>query len=105
VSHYNVQPVIDIYGATQGRDLGAVASDVDRIIHDTRSIPAARLLRHAARPGATMTSAYSQLYFGLAGAIVLVYLVIVVNFSPGSIRSSSSRRCRARSPASSGCCS
>ena len=80
VSHYNVQPVIDIYGAVQERDLGAVSSDIDRILNETRkdlprgSYVAVRGQVH------TMTSAYSQLYFGLAGAVVLVYLVIVVNF-------------------------
>ena len=80
VSHYNVQPVIDIYGAVQERDLGAVSSDIDQILSETRkdlprgSYVAVRGQVH------TMTSAYSQLYFGLAGAVVLVYLVIVVNF-------------------------
>jgi multidrug efflux pump subunit AcrB len=80
VSHYNVQPVIDIYGATQGRDLGAVAGDIGRIIHDTRhSVPRGSyvVLRGQLQ---TMNSAYTQLYFGLLGAIVLIYLVIVVNF-------------------------
>ena len=78
VSHYNVQPVIDIYGAVQERDLGAVSSDIDRNLSETRkdlprgSYVAVRGQVH------TMTSAYSQLYFGLAGAVVLVYLVIVV---------------------------
>ncbi len=80
VSHYNVQPVIDIYAAVQGRDLGAVADGIQQILEQT----------HADRPRGsyvelggqvhTMTSAYSQLYFGLAGAVVLIYLVIVVNF-------------------------
>ena len=80
VSHYNVQPVIDIYGAVQERDLGAVAADIDRILQATRKdVPRGSyvVLRGQVR---TMTSAYSQLYFGLAGAIVLIYLVIVVNF-------------------------
>jgi multidrug efflux pump subunit AcrB len=80
VSHYNVQPVIDIYGAVQGRDLGAVARDVTRVLNDTaKNAPRGT---HVALRGQvqTMTSAYSQLYFGLAGAIVLVYLIIVVNF-------------------------
>ena len=36
MSHYNVQPVIDIYGAVQERDLGAVSSDIDRILSETR---------------------------------------------------------------------
>ena len=80
VSHYNVQPVIDIYGAVQERDLGAVAADIDGILQATRKdVPRGSyvVLRGQVR---TMTSAYSQLYFGLAGAIVLIYLVIVVNF-------------------------
>jgi len=80
VSHYNVQPVIDIYGAVQGRDLGAVAGDINRILHETNNdVPPGSysVLRGQVR---TMTSAYSELYFGLAGAIVLIYLVIVVNF-------------------------
>jgi multidrug efflux pump subunit AcrB len=80
VSHYNVQPVIDIYGAVQERDLGAVAGDIDGILQATRKdVPRGSyvVLRGQVR---TMTSAYSQLYFGLAGAIVLIYLVIVVNF-------------------------
>ena len=80
VSHYNVQPVIDIFGSVQGRDLGAISGDVDRILQDTRKgVPQGSyvVLRGQVQ---TMTSAYSQLYFGLAGAIVLIYLVIVVNF-------------------------
>jgi multidrug efflux pump subunit AcrB len=80
VSHYNVQPVIDIYGAVQGRDLGSVSGAIERILEDTRgNVPRGSYvaLRGQVR---TMTDAYSQLYFGLAGAVVLVYLVIVVNF-------------------------
>ncbi len=80
VSHYNVQPVIDIYGAVQGRDLGAISGDIDRILAETRKdVPRGSyvVLRGQVH---TMTSAYSELYLGLAGAVVLVYLVIVVNF-------------------------
>jgi multidrug efflux pump subunit AcrB len=80
VSHYNVQPVIDIYGAVQDRDLGSVAADIDRILNATsKDVPRGS---HAVLRGQvhTMTSAYSQLLFGLAGAVLLVYLVIVVNF-------------------------
>jgi CzcA family heavy metal efflux pump len=80
VSHYNVQPVVDIYGAVQGRDLGALSADIDHILQETRKdVPHGSyvVLRGQVH---TMTSAYSQLYFGLAGAIVLIYLVIVVNF-------------------------
>jgi len=80
VSHYNVQPVIDIYGAAQERDLGAVSTDINRILEETRKdLPrgAYVVLRGQVQ---TMTNAYGQLYLGLAGAVVLVYLVIVVNF-------------------------
>ncbi len=80
VSHYNVQPVIDVYAATQGRDLGAVASAVDHVVQQTRSeLPRGSYVALRGQVQ-TMTSAYSQLYLGLLGAVVLVYLVIVVNF-------------------------
>jgi multidrug efflux pump subunit AcrB len=80
VSHYNVQPVIDVYGAVQGRDLGAVAGDIDRILTETRKdLPRGSYVGLSGQVH-TMTSAYSQLYLGLAGAVLLIYLVIVVNF-------------------------
>jgi len=80
VSHYNVQPVIDIYGAVQDRDLGAVAKDIGRILQETRKdVPRGSYVVLSGQ-SRTMSGAYSQLYFGLAGAIVLIYLVIVVNF-------------------------
>jgi multidrug efflux pump subunit AcrB len=80
VSHYNVQPVIDIYGTTNGRDLGAVAADIRQILKDTASeVPrgSSVILRGQVT---TMTSAYAQLIEGLAMAVVLIYLLIVVNF-------------------------
>ncbi len=80
VSHYNVQPVIDIYGDTQGRDLGAVSGDISKILSDTKKdLPRGSYVAVRGQVQ-TMDNAYSQLYFGLAGAIVLIYLVIVVNF-------------------------
>jgi multidrug efflux pump subunit AcrB len=80
VSHYNVEPVIDIYAAVQGRDLGAVSKAVNRIL-DEEAKGAPRGTHVVVRGQVqTMTNAYAQLYFGLAGAIVLVYLIIVVNF-------------------------
>jgi multidrug efflux pump subunit AcrB len=80
VSHYDVQPVIDLYGATQGRDLGAVAADVQRVLDETKSsVPRGSYVTLRGQVQ-TMSSAYTQLYLGLAGAIVLIYLVIVVNF-------------------------
>jgi multidrug efflux pump subunit AcrB len=80
VSHYNVEPVIDIYGDTQGRDLGAVSGDISKILSDTKKdLPRGSYVAVRGQVQ-TMDNAYSQLYFGLAGAIVLIYLVIVVNF-------------------------
>ena len=84
VSHYNVQPAIDIFADTQGRDLGAVAEDIATILHDTeRDVPAGStvVLRGQVT---TMTSAYAQLIEGLGMAVVLIYLVVVVNFQSWS---------------------
>jgi len=80
VSHYNVQPVIDIFGSVQDRDLGAVAKDVNKILDEARkNLPrGTRLIARGQMT--TMESSFSGLYIGLAFAIVLVYLLIVVNF-------------------------
>jgi multidrug efflux pump subunit AcrB len=80
VSHYSVQPVIDIFATNSGRDLGAVAADIDRILAEfepQRPRGTQIVLRGQAQ---TMNAAYSQLYSGLALAVVLIYLLIVVNF-------------------------
>lgn len=80
VSHYNVSPVIDIYATPQGRDLGALATDIQKSINSTaKDLPkgASVALRGQV---STMTSAYQQLFVGLAAAIVLIYLLIVINF-------------------------
>ena len=80
VSHYAIQPAFDIYATTQGRDLGAVASGIQKVIdaaaHE-RPRGATVTLRGQVH---TMNTAFSGLFFGLAGAIVLIYLLIVVNF-------------------------
>ena len=80
VSHYNVAPVIDIFGAATGRDLGGVAGDITRIIDATRSqLP--RGSRVVVRGQVqTMRDSYIGLLSGLAFSIVLIYLLIVVNF-------------------------
>ncbi len=52
VSQYNIQPMVEIFATTQGRDLGAVASDIQRIVHDNAKHFAQGLVRRAARPGA-----------------------------------------------------
>jgi multidrug efflux pump subunit AcrB len=80
VSHYNVRPVIDIYANTQGRDLGAVAADINRIVAEQAgTLPRGSQVTLRGQVS-TMTEAYSQLFLGLGFAIVLIYLLIVVNF-------------------------
>jgi multidrug efflux pump subunit AcrB len=80
VSHYNVQPVIDIYGAVQGRDLGGVAREIAPIIAKSKKdLPRGSQLIVRGQI-ATMQSSFSGLLWGLVFSIVLVYLLIVVNF-------------------------
>jgi multidrug efflux pump subunit AcrB len=80
VSHYNVQPVIDIFGAVQGRDLGAVSRDIAPILEASReSLPRGSQLMVRGQIE-TMRSSFAGLLTGLAFAIILVYLLIVVNF-------------------------
>jgi multidrug efflux pump subunit AcrB len=80
VSHYNVAPVVDIFGAVTGRDLGGVAGDINKIIDANRQeLP--RGSRVVVRGQVqTMRASYVGLLSGLAFSIVLVYLLIVVNF-------------------------
>ncbi|HWX59613.1 efflux RND transporter permease subunit [Bradyrhizobium sp.] len=80
VSHYNVRPVIDIFATPQGRDLGGIAADIRKLMQEmVHEVPngAGVALRGQVT---TMTSAYQQLFVGLALAFVLIYLLIVVNF-------------------------
>jgi multidrug efflux pump subunit AcrB len=80
VSHYNVQPVIDIYGGVQGRDLGGVARDINPILAASqKELPRGSQIIVRGQIE-TMTSSFAGLLGGLALAIVLVYLLIVVNF-------------------------
>lgn len=80
VSHYNVQPVIDIYGAVQGRDLGAVAREIAPIINrNKKDLPRGSQIIVRGQI-ATMQSSFSGLLWGLLFSILLVYLLIVVNF-------------------------
>jgi len=80
VNHYNVQPVIDVYASVQGRDLGGVASDVDKALQpfETKLPRGTQIIVRGQVQ--TMKSSFFGLGFGLLGAIVLVYLLIVVNF-------------------------
>jgi CzcA family heavy metal efflux pump len=80
VSHYDTQPVIDLFGAVQGRDLGAVGRDINKAIADFNGkLPrGTRIVTRGQMQ--TMQSSYTGLLVGLAGAILLVYLLIVVNY-------------------------
>src|SRR5213594_1607832 len=80
LSHYNIRRVVDIHGAVQDRDLGAVGRDIGRIIDATRShLPRGSYITVRGQL-ATMRTAYVGLLAGLGFSIVLVYLLIVVNF-------------------------
>ena len=80
VNHYNVQPVIDVYASTQGRDLGGVASDIMKALKPFQDhLPRGTTMTVRGQIE-TMHSSFFGLGIGLLGAIVLVYLLIVVNF-------------------------
>ena len=83
-SHYDVQPVIDIYGSVQGTDLGWVASQVTKITDEAQKhLPGGSHLVIRGQV-ATMHSSFTGLYIGLAFAIALVYFLLVVNFQSWS---------------------
>jgi multidrug efflux pump subunit AcrB len=80
VSHYNVLPVIDVFGGVSGRDLGGVLRDIEPLIEEAKKdLPrgAFILIRGQAE---TMRSSYLGLGLGLGVAIALIYLLLVVNF-------------------------
>ena len=80
VSHYSIQPAFDVYATTQGRDLGAVASSIQHVLDDTgRDLPAGSTVTIRGQVQ-TMNQAFSGLFFGLIEAVLLIYLLIVVNF-------------------------
>jgi multidrug efflux pump subunit AcrB len=84
VSHYNIQPMVQILTTTEGRDLGAVAADIQKIVDDAKAELPKGSTAVMLGQVSTMNSAYSGMLFGLIGAIVLIYLLIVVNFQSWS---------------------
>lgn len=80
VSHYNSQPVIDIFAGIQDRDLGSVTHDINKIISDTKKDvpPGSQVLVHGQIE--TQQHAFRELYLGLLFSILLIYLIVVVNF-------------------------
>jgi multidrug efflux pump subunit AcrB len=80
VSHYNVQPVFEVYAAVQGRDLGGVSADIARIVEELRpELPRGSTIEVRGQVE-SMNSSFTGLGFGLLFAVLLVYFLIVVNF-------------------------
>ncbi|HYA76818.1 MAG TPA: efflux RND transporter permease subunit [Burkholderiaceae bacterium] len=80
VSHYNITPVVDLYISVDGRDLGSVATQVQALLDDTRArLPRGSQVTMRGQVK-TMQTSFEGLALGLVMAIVLVYLLIVVNF-------------------------
>ena len=80
VSHYAIQPSFDIYATTQGPDLGSVAKAVQAILKDTADdMPKGATVTLRGQVS-TMNNAFAGLSFGMIGAVVLIYLIIVANF-------------------------
>jgi multidrug efflux pump subunit AcrB len=80
ITHGNIMPLFDIYVSAEGRDLGGVLADVETVAKgmEEQLPPSARLEIHG--QASLMYEAYAELIFGLLAAILLVYLLIVVNF-------------------------
>ena len=80
VSQYNISPMVQIYATTQGRDLGAVSADIRTTLARNDAAKPKGAIVALVGQTATMHAAYTGLLFGLLGAIVLIYLLIVINF-------------------------
>jgi multidrug efflux pump subunit AcrB len=80
ISHYNVQPMINVYASVDGRDLGSVAADVTSAMKAVeKNLPKGSTMTLRGQVQ-TMQTSFTGLAYGLAGAILLAYLLIVVNF-------------------------
>src|SRR5207247_2613435 len=79
-NHSNIQPVFDVYANVQGRDLGAAARAMERVLADARAeLPAGSTIRVRGQVE-SMSSAFARLGAGLVFAALLVYFLMVVNF-------------------------
>ncbi len=80
ISHYNIRRVVDVYASVQDRDLGAVNTDITKIVNEARkTLPRGTFITVRGQIS-TMQNSYASLLGGLAFSIVLVYMLIVVNF-------------------------
>jgi len=79
-SHYNILPVIDVYAGVAGRDLGSVLSELQPVLDSfSKELPRGSFIEMRGQ-AETMRSSFLALGFGLCGAVVLIYLLLVVNF-------------------------
>ncbi|HEX3866831.1 MAG TPA: efflux RND transporter permease subunit, partial [Gemmatimonadaceae bacterium] len=78
VTHYDVQPAFDVYASATGRDLGGLARDVDRITKSIK-LPKGTTLNMRGQV-ASMRTSFKGLLLGLIAALIIVYVVLVVNF-------------------------
>lgn len=79
-SQYNLASLFEIYGSIQGRDLGAVSNDILKVIHKMEKQKPKGVTVTLRGQYQTMNTAFQGMGFGLLGAIVLIYLLIVINF-------------------------
>ncbi|MCB1193475.1 MAG: efflux RND transporter permease subunit [Leptospiraceae bacterium] len=80
ITHQNLLPLIDVYVSAEGRDLGGVLKEVEKVVHSMeKKLPSSANIEIKGQ-AETMRSAYVELLAGLLLAIVLIYLLIVVNF-------------------------
>jgi multidrug efflux pump subunit AcrB len=79
-SHYNIMPVVDVFGGISGRDLGGVLSDIRPIVEQAQKTAPRGVSIVLRGQAATMSSSFLGLSIGMVAAIVLIYLLLVVNF-------------------------
>jgi len=82
--HYNIRPVINIYGNVAGKDLGYVAAQVQKLVNASqKNLPKGSSINRRGQVS-TMNSSYLDLYIGLGFSMLLIYLLMVVNFQSWS---------------------
>ncbi len=80
MSQYNIRPVFDVDADVQGRDLNSVAADIDQVLKKDRPDPSKAIAITLSGQVETMRASYSGLFSGMAFAVVLIYLFLVINF-------------------------
>jgi multidrug efflux pump subunit AcrB len=80
MSQYNIRPVFDVNANVQDRDLNSVAEDIDKVIHEDQPDAAKAISVTLSGQVETMRTSYTGLFTGMAFAVVLVYLFLVINF-------------------------